>query len=150
MLQRIQTLILIISLIIELIMFFNPIAIFQVKVLNFYEAFFYGYSLNNKTEYSYSLIIFLLLIMTINIIIIFLYKKRIYQMRLCIYNTLLLIGLQLFVFYYVYSISNHLNADDTFIQLSAFLPFISAISHILAFKYIKKDEELVRLSEKLR
>lgn len=148
--QRIQTLILVISLVIEIIMFCNPVAILQVKSLNFYEAYYYGYSLNNTTEYSYSIIIFISLIMLINIITIFLFKKRILQMRLCIYNALLLIGLQIFVFYYIFSLANHLNADDTFIQLSAFFPFISALSHLFAFKYIKKDEELVRLSDKIR
>lgn len=70
-------------------------------------------------------------------------------MRLAIYNTILLIGLQGVIAYTIYATSDNLNAE-IFLQYAAILPIIIAILHLIAFKYIKRDEELVRSADRIR
>jgi hypothetical protein len=60
-----------------------------------------------------------------------------------------LLGIQGIIIYVIYSSSSKLNAE-VFLEYSVILPIISAILHLLAFKYIKKDEELVRSADRIR
>jgi len=147
--QRIQTLFLLVSAILLIILFFSPLAVLQINDDTFYEIYIKGFVNENTVQYSYSLIFFNLIILLLNIIIIFLFKKRILQMRLCVYNFLLLLGIQGIIIYVIYSSSSKLNAE-VFLEYSVILPIISAILHLLAFKYIKKDEELVRSADRIR
>ena len=149
MIQRIQTLFLLIALVLQTLMFFQPLAILQINDATFYEIFIKGYVFNEQIQYSYSLMVFNLITILLNFIIIFFYKKRILQMRLTIYNTILLIGLQGVIAYTIYGTANHLNAE-IFLQYAAILPTITAILNLLAFKYIKRDEELVKSADRIR
>ncbi|HNV95687.1 MAG TPA: DUF4293 family protein [Bacteroidales bacterium] len=149
MIQRIQTLFLLIALVLEAVLFFQPLAVLQLDDATFYEIFVKGYVFNNQIQYSFSLLIFTFITLLLNLIIIFLYKKRILQMRLAIYNTILLIGLQGVIAYTIYATSDNLNAE-IFLQYAAILPIIIAILHLIAFKYIKRDEELVRSADRIR
>ena len=149
MIQRIQTLFLLIALVLEAVLFSQPLAVLQLDDATFYEIFVKGYVFNNQIQYSFSLLIFTFITLLLNLIIIFLYKKRILQMRLAIYNTILLIGLQGVIAYTIYATSDNLNAE-IFLQYAAILPIIIAILHLIAFKYIKRDEELVRSADRIR
>ncbi len=149
MIQRIQSLFLLISLIIQIIFIFEPLAILQAPSSDLYELYVNGYSYKNQIEYSYSFLIFSLFTMVLTLVAIFLYKKRIFQMRIVVYNTIFLIGIQLLLFYIIYATASNLEAE-TFLQYTAIFPILSAILHLLAFKYIKKDEELVRSADRIR
>ncbi|NSW45115.1 MAG: DUF4293 domain-containing protein [Bacteroidales bacterium] len=149
MIQRIQTLFLLIAFVLQIMMFFQPLAILQINDATFYEIYIKGYVFNDQIQYSYSLLIFNIITILLNLIIIFLYKNRILQMRFNIYNTILLIGLQGIVAYIIYETAHQLNAE-IFLQYASILPIIIAILHLLAFKYIKRDEELVRSADRIR
>lgn len=149
MIQRIQTLFLLIALVLQALLFFQPLAVLQLDDATFYEIFVKGYVFNNQIQYSVSLLIFTFITLLLNLVIIFLYKKRILQMRLAVYNTILLIGLQGVIAYTIYATSDNLNAE-IFLQYAAILPIIIAILHLIAFKYIKRDEELVRSADRIR
>jgi len=149
MIQRIQTLFLLIALVLQIIMLLQPLAILQINDATFYEIYIKGYVFNDQIQYSYSLLIFNVITLLLNFIIIFLYKNRILQMRLNIYNTILLIGLQGIIAYIIYETAHQLSAE-IFLQYASILPTIIAILHLLAFKYIKRDEELVRSADRIR
>lgn len=149
MIQRIQTLFLLIALILQSLLFFQPLAVLQIDDATFYDIYIKGYVFENQIQYSVSLLFFAFITSLLNLIIIFLYKKRILQMRLTVYNTILLIGLQGVIAYIIYATSDRLNAE-IFLQYTAILPIVISILHLIAFKYIKRDEELVRSADRIR
>lgn len=149
MIQRIQTLFLLMALVLQFVMFFQPLAVLQLDDATFYDVYLKGYIFDNQTRNSFSLLFLAFITTLLNFIIIFLYKKRILQMRLTVYNTILLIGLQGVIFYSIYNTSYNINAE-VFLQYTAILPVVISILHLIAFKYIKKDEELVRSADRIR
>ncbi len=149
MIQRIQTLFLLIALCLQLVLFWQPLTVLQIDEANFYEIFIKGYVSGEQIQYSYSLLIFTMLTSLITLTTIFFYKKRIVQIRLAIYNTILILGLQGVIAYTIYATASNLNAE-IFLQYPVVFPTIAAILHLLAFKYIKKDEELVRSADRIR
>ncbi|MGQ9847011.1 MAG: DUF4293 domain-containing protein [Bacteroidales bacterium] len=149
MIQRIQTLFLLIALVLQFVLFFQPLAVLQIDEATFYDIYLKGYVFENQIQYSVSLLIFAFITSLLNLIVIFLYKKRILQMRLTIYNIILLLGLQGVIAYTIYATAHNLNAE-VFLQYAAILPAIISILHLMAFKYIKRDEELVRSADRIR
>ena len=149
MIQRIQTLFLLISVVLLILLFFAPLAILQLNDSTFYELFTKGYVMDNSIQYAYSLMTYNGLTLLLSFITIFLFKKRILQMRICIYNMILLIGLQGVIFYTIYGTASRLEAE-VFLQYASVLPIIAAILNFIAFKYIKRDEELVKAADRIR
>jgi hypothetical protein len=91
----------------------------------------------------------------ISFISIFLYTARIMQIRLCIFNILLLVGLSGLTYYYFIAIKKQiiisgLSVIEHAFQLSVIFPVISIIFTFLAYRAIRKDELLVRSYERLR
>jgi len=133
-------------------MFFAPIAelvyetgeIFAFDLRGFYriEA---GVNIRDKNEYS--LMIFGILICILNLLIIFMYKSRLLQIRLCIYNILFLAGMMGVIFFIVYNIE--LNPSISF-RLPIVFPVVAVILHYLAFRGIRKDELMVQALSRLR
>lgn len=81
---------------------------------------------------------------------IFFYNNRNLQMRICIYNFILLIGLLVLVYFYFTVMRKKLDIIDHTFKISIIFPIISAILTLLSFKGIRKDEALVRSYERLR
>lgn len=79
---------------------------------------------------------------------IFLFKNRILQIRMVIFNSLLLVGyyLAFFAFYFV------LRSDDTYFQFhwSLCFPLIAIILNYLAMRAIGRDEAMVHAADRLR
>jgi hypothetical protein len=80
---------------------------------------------------------------------IFLYKKRTLQIRLCIYNIILLFGLTGLLAFYIFDAANALNADIVF-KFSITFPVISIILTYLAFRNIRKDDAIVKSLDRIR
>jgi hypothetical protein len=91
----------------------------------------------------------------VSFINIFLYSARNRQMRLCIFNMLLLLGLTGIIYYYFIFIKKQILgsglviADHTF-KIAAIFPILSIILTYMAFRAIRRDELLVRSYERLR
>ncbi len=78
---------------------------------------------------------------------IFLYKKRMLQIRLCLFNIILLIGYYITLLVFVYMLKD----SNTFTpSWSVCLPFINIVLSWLALRAIGKDEALVRSLNSLR
>jgi len=152
MIQRIQSIFLFASLCFLAPMFFAPIAelvhetgeILAFNLLGFYQIEA-GTTLFISKQYS--IMVFGILICGLNLIIIFMYKSRVLQLRLCIYNILLLAGWMGVMIFVVYSVQN---IDSISFRLPAVFPVISIILHYLAFRGIRKDELMVQALSRLR
>jgi len=134
-------------------MLFFPIAVYVLPDKNIIilsaSGFKPDYILNEKlylisiTYILISIIAFLLLLS------IFLYKNRGLQMRFCIFNTVLLIVIQLFIFWYAWYAGQKLESITNY-KLPVVFPVVSAVLTFLAFRSIKKDDKLVRSVDRIR
>jgi len=154
MIQRIQTIYLLAAAFLLAFFFFVPFSTFMVEPQMVKYLFLVsGLSSDGITSESvYStipLLILSILVFAMSTITIFLFKKRMIQIRLCIINTILLIGMQGLLYYYVVAVSKLLSTSPQYGIIFIF-PIVSAILSFLALRSIAKDEALVRSLERLR
>lgn len=154
MIQRIQTIYLLIVAILIGVLYFFPIASFVVEQ----DMSMYQLSINGLIPdvagakplfHVLPLIIIISIIILSSAITIGFYKRRMLQIRLCIINIVLLLGLQGLMFYFV-SVSKHQLGGSSSFSLIFIFPIISAILTYLAIRRIAKDEALVRSMDRLR
>ena len=151
MIQRIQTIYLLLATTILVLILFLPIASMVDAQANNFSYLFYGVvdSSNTAVIIDYPLAIILGLIPFINLITIFLYKSRILQMRICIFNILLMLGSLALIWFYSYEAENVLFVD-TYFSYPVVFPLVGAILTFLAFRGIRKDEVLVKSADRIR
>jgi hypothetical protein len=155
MIQRIQTVYLFLAAGLFIALLFLPIAVLQSggQVYSFDVS-----GLNTATQPSelvypaWSLLAIAAIIILLSFVIIFLYKKRILQLRMCIFNTLLMIGFCILAAIYVWQFtqSPDLPGVKLNIHFGAAFPMIAMILNYLAIRNIGADEALVRSLERLR
>jgi hypothetical protein len=90
-----------------------------------------------------------LVIPVLAFVTIFLYRKRMLQIRLCIFNILLMVGYYAVLGVCVWQTVSKFNADFR-PQLAALFPLIEIILTWLAIRGIGKDEAKVRAADRLR
>ena len=154
MIQRIQSVYLLVAAILIGILYFLPFASFVVEQdMSMYHLSIKGLipnTLGSKPLFHVlPLIIIISVIITTSIATIVLFKRRMFQIRLCIVNIALLIGLQGLMLYFV-SMSKHQLGSHTTFSLIFVFPLISAILTFLSIRKIAKDEALVRSADRLR
>ncbi len=154
MLQRIQTVYLLIVAILIGVLYFFPFASFVVDLdMSMYHLSIKGLIpdiVGTKPVFrALPLVIIITAIVVISIAIIALFKRRMLQIRLSIVNILLLIGLQSLMLYFV-SVSKHQLGGQSSYSLIFIFPLIAAILSYLAIRRIAKDEALVRSMDRLR
>jgi hypothetical protein len=153
MIQRIQTVFLIIATILLAFVVFMPVAqIIGTADDAVYELGFKGLIGTDGTFPEFSSIpmsILIALSVGLCIISIFLFKKRMLQIRLCVVNIVLLLGLEGLMFYYVRAAQSAIDGTASFTLIFIF-PLIAAILVYLALRAIARDEALVRSLDRLR
>ena len=149
MIQRIQSVFLFVSLCFLVSMFFIPVAtlVHSRGIVTFDFVGFDVSALEEPKNIQYSIMLFAILISFINLIIIFLYKSRLLQMRLCVYNILLLIGIAGVSLLVIYSLPD---VEQVTPNLPIVFPVVSAILHYLAFRAIRRDHFMVEALNRLR
>jgi len=90
------------------------------------------------------------IITLIAFVAIFLYKKRLLQIRFCIFNCLLLIGFYCLLGFYVWKIAGQSDIFHFSPRIALGFPLVSLILNYLAIRNIGADEALVRSLERLR
>ncbi len=153
MIQRIQTVFLIIATILLVFTVFMPVAS-VVKPTDevVFELGFTGLKGldGEKMPFtSYPMSILILLCLGLSIVTILLFKRRMLQIRLSVVNIVLLTGLQGLIYYFAKAVQSTLSGDISFSLIFVF-PFISAILVFLALRAIARDEALVRSLDRLR
>ncbi len=149
-----QTVYLLLSLVLMFLVFIFPLSELLVgENLIFIFRYRGIYELADNAEIliiqSLPLAILFGIILIINMLSIFLFKNRMLQMRLSIFNIMLMIGSIGLAYYYIYIAFNELNATVHF-SFAAIFPLISAILTYMAFRGIKKDEKLVKSLDRIR
>ena len=105
---------------------------------------------SQKLMSTLALMILAFVIAVINFYNIFLFNNRTSQMRLCIYNILLLIGLVVLSFYYYRVVNKAYEITYHRFKIAAILPVFCIVLNIMAFSGIRRDELLVKTYERLR
>lgn len=157
MLQRIQTVYLLLIVALMAAMMFMSLASIQLnnKFYNFDVSGIIEAGSGQMVYSTWALFALTAVITLVAMITIFLYKKRILQIRLCIFNGLLMLFFYgLFVFYYMQygKVVEGMGGTEMSMSLKIALvfPLISVILDYLAIRNIGADEALVRSLERLR
>ena len=154
MIQRIQTVYLLIAEMLIGALFFVPFADIAAKDGSIYRFDIKGIYLEGiqKSEIIYSslpLVILWAVSLILILATIFLFKNRILQMRLSTINIFILLGIDGLIYYYVWSIAKVLLGVYS-LTIYLVFPVIAAILIYLAIRAISKDELLVRSINRIR
>ncbi len=85
----------------------------------------------------------------LSLVTIFFYKRRIMQIRICIFNLLLLIGFYALFLFYFFHFRSNLDVDIS-LRIPVVFPAIALIMVFLATRGIRKDEMVVRSYDRIR
>ena len=81
---------------------------------------------------------------------IFLFRNRMLQVRMTVFNSILLIGYYAAFFVFMFMLKDDLDAMTFQLGWALCLPAISIILNYLYFRYIYRDEVLVKAADRLR
>jgi len=133
-------------------MFFFPLLRYIDPNSDIYELTYFGIRNIETGDHlvkAIPLTILLAVIILLLLITIFSYKNRILQMRLSVFSILLMLGsLGLICFYALHGKSKF--NSEIFYLYPVIFPVISVTLTFLAFKGVKKDEELIRSYDRIR
>jgi hypothetical protein len=153
MIQRIQTVYLLIASILLGFMVIRPIAqIYRTANDAIFDFGFKGLTGNDVFTEGFNSVpmsILMALCLVICISTIFLFKKRMLQIRLSVVNIVLLVGLEGLMYYYVRTAESTINGIVSYSILFIF-PLVAAILVFLALRSIARDEALIRSLNRLR
>lgn len=154
MIQRIQTLFLIITVILISLMFTDEVVSFITAKGGTYYLCLSGLKMNPASDNilynTLPLLVLNTIIIALTSFTIFLYKRRILQMRLTIYVILLILGLIGLGIYYVLDLKKKLLIENITFSYTAIFPVIALIFLYLAFRSIRRDEILIRSIDRIR
>ena len=153
MIQRIQTVFLLAIVALTTATFFMPFAIIQLDNM-FYS--FDASGLNTLTSPSelvyptWALMVLSAVIALVAFFTIFLYKKRMLQIRLCVFNAFLLIGFYGLFAFFLWKIAGMAGDFHFNVRLALPFPLICLILDYLTIRRIGADEILIRSLNRLR
>ena len=151
MLQRIQSLFILLVIIISILMYFFPVAGFQADSC---QLFITGLQKNLTVSKDISsdagwIMYFVPVIIILSGFAIFKYKNRLLQIKICRLNILLNIVLIVSIFYYTDLLEKAIAVKAQY-KLGAVLPLFSVAFLYFAIFSIRKDEKLVKSADRLR
>lgn len=155
MVQRVQSIYMFLVVVFMSFMIMFPLAVFEHLDGSILKYFAFGLKKytaeGNEVILSSIPVLFLVLtIMILNLVNIFLYAKRTRQMRICVYNILLMVGLIFLVLFYYRHINNNVPVTSHSFKVAIIIPIVSIFFNLLALRGIGADEMLVRSYERLR
>lgn len=159
MIQRIQTLYLLLACILLVVCMCLPIGFFLTdegeRIANLYNLWlrynpqFIVEGMKGISFRPWALFAILLIASTLGLTNIFLYRRRALQMRICTFLIILLVGWYVVYGAFLYLVGSGLEAHFR-PGWTAALPFCGGVLLYLAFRGIMKDEMLVRSLDRLR
>ena len=155
MIQRIQTLYLLLAAALMSLTLFLPLAtIWQGDHEVVVKTWFADGTVGFKAPLPLYLGIILSIATALPLVTIFLYKKRMAQIRLCVSEIVLLIGSAAFIALYCYRMCDvlaELMQELNFtLGFAALMPVVAIIPMVLAIRGIARDEALVRSLDRIR
>lgn len=149
MIQRIQTVYLLLVFGLLILTMFMPLSYFIDTNGIAYKFTPLGTELPNGYQYTWGILCILILCAIITLATIFLYKNRVLQLRMTIFSSILLIGYYLVFLAFFLIIRENLQATFR-INWALCLPLICIILNYLAIRAIGRDEVLVKAADRLR
>jgi hypothetical protein len=154
MIQRIQTVYLLLAEILIGLLVFVPFGEISAKDGNLYRVdlqaiYLQGTTRNELFEHNWFILILWVACLIAIFYAIFMFKNRKKQIRISIINALLSLILSGLIFFKVWTAANQL-AGHYSLTLYLVFPVIAAILIYLAIKAIEKDELLVRSIDRIR
>lgn len=150
MLQRIQTLFLLLASVCMLVATVTPLASF---FYNGNPVVFEAMGLfreGNLESSTWALFVIGAISSLLSVITVFLYKTRIVQIRISIFNIFLMIGFYLYFGFLIFGINPEAGLQFQKIGIGVIMPVIAIILTYLAIRRIGADEVLVRSFNRLR
>lgn len=149
MIQRIQSIYLLVVSILAIICMCSPVGsiIASTKEISEFSNLCITMADGTKDYAPWAMFVILLVIAAVSFVTIFLFKKRMLQIRLAIFNGVLLIGYYLTLTAFIFML-----ADDASFTPSwtICLPFVALVLNWLAIRAIGADEALVKAYDRLR
>lgn len=151
MIQRIQSLYLVVITVLSVLVFFSPV----VEVFNQEVKYILNYrglvAADNASEIvinTWTITVISGIIPILSFICLFLFKNRLLQLRLCVINIVLMLGYYpLLVLNIYFALQLELSYS---LHMAVSYPLISAILSYLAIRAIGRDEALVRSLNRMR
>ncbi|MDH6357696.1 DUF4293 domain-containing protein [Parabacteroides sp. PF5-9] len=153
MLQRIQTIYLLIIVALTTITLFLPLAVIsEGDQFYTFDATGLSTSVGEKELLfpTWGLFGLTAIIALIALATIFLYKKRVLQIRLCVFNAILMLGYYGLFAFFAWRITGQMEEPSFMVRITLSFPLISLILNYLAIRNIGADETLVRSLDRLR
>lgn len=162
MIQRVQSLYLLIVFILCVVSLFTTVAMYTAGGENVAEFTNFTFTTFNEpfnqvmSAGPWALAVIQIVVAALAIYTILKFNKRVLQMRITVFNIILLVGYLLVYSFYAWVYQQKLNQVDAPLQvmyqlrLPALYPLVSIILCILAFRGIRRDEKLVRSLDRLR
>ncbi|MCE5204565.1 MAG: DUF4293 domain-containing protein [Porphyromonadaceae bacterium] len=150
MLQRIQSLFLLLAAAAMLVASATPLAFFMYngdKVIFEAMGVYINKTLNDST---WGLFVLGMVSSILSLITVFLYKQRMLQIRLSVFNILLMIGFYLYFGFILYKLFPVESLGFQKVGVGIIMPVIALILTILAIRNIGADEALIRSLNRLR
>lgn len=144
MLQRIQSVYLLLASICMVVSLLTHLAVFSIggEIVNF-EAM--GFYLNEEIIFStWGLFIIGNISAVMSVLIVFLYKKRMLQIRLASMNVFMILGYYGLIAFYIFKRNPEVESVFQNIGIGMITPFIALILTYLAIRKIGADEALIR------
>ncbi len=156
MIQRIQTLYLVLALTCMVVFYFMPFGCIETQTENGITDVELGllgadFLRVQETEHysTLPLMIMISLVVLIIVLTIFLFKRRMIQIRLCVFNAILALGSSGLALFHLYHAAEKYGTDFS-TNILVVLPIVAAILMFLALRGIAKDEALVRSIDRIR
>lgn len=150
MLQRIQTIYLLIASICMVVSLLTNLATFSFngEMVRF-EAM--GFYLNQEIVFStWGLFVIGNISAILSVLIVFLYKKRMLQIRLAGINIFMMLGYYALIAFYIYMRNPEVDSVFQNIGIGIIMPFVAIILTYLAIRKIGADEALIRSLDRIR
>ena len=148
MIQRIQTIYLLLATVVISLTLFLPLAtIWQGGNELVVKAFFLDGEMGIKAPLPIYMGIILAVATLLPFVTIFLFKKRMLQIRLTIFSSVVLIGYYMALVAYIFMLADEASFSPSW---TICLPFVALILNWLAIRGIGADEALVKAYDRLR
>lgn len=152
MIQRIQTIYLLLVVALGIILCFMPVLQFvtpeEAETLQIWELSAFAYS-NVPLQGLWGLTLTTILIPLLALVDIFLYNKRLLQARLNIFTVMLCLGYYGVLAIYVWLAKAALGVDWHILPWAS-IPLVCLVLTVMATRRILKDEALVRAADRIR
>ena len=155
MIQRIQTVYLLVVTILATVTLLSPLGgLENVQTATIYTLSYQGLMQLSPTgstlmANTWMLTALMVLIPVLSIITIFLFNKRFLQIRLIIFNIVLMAGFYGLLFIYLWQFGKSLEANKFLEVVSAF-PLVNIVLSFLALRSVMKDQALIKSLNRIR